>query len=225
MGLKDLVNKVQKSAKDFQVAQKEQMVANALRKKEEQQAIVLRKQEEKEAAELHIQQILEGKIEPITVSINLRKGEKAYLSVPTNRMAYVDRIVETTTGTSKKKGVIKRGVVGGVLLGPVGAITGAVTAKSHYSSHTEQQVVTTFESIDNGMLVLTDQRVIFVGNQILSLPYDQIIAYVFSGNKQIGYRFTPKYDGVQPNETFVIGGPSPAEIEVYYKGITANLVK
>ncbi|MEO8691505.1 MAG: hypothetical protein ABI397_01825 [Candidatus Saccharimonas sp.] len=225
MGFKDFVNKVQKSTKDYRVARKKLRESNAAKRREEEAAIALQEQKEEEAEELRIQQILKGKIKPITISINLQKGEIAYLSVPADRTASVERVVETTKGKSKKKGVIARGIVGGVLLGPVGALAGAATAKSSHTSSTTQQVFTETESIDSGTLVLTNQRVLFMGNQVLPMPYEQIIAYSFYGDKFNGYKFAPKYVEMYPNETFVIGGSSPSEMELYYKGITSNLVR
>lgn len=55
------------------------------------------------------------------------------------------KLITESTGKTKKKGVITRSVVGGVLFGPAGAIIGGATAKEKTVGHTEtrQEIVKT----------------------------------------------------------------------------------
>lgn len=78
--------------------------------------------------------ILAGNIKPISISTKLQKNEKAYTLIKAKRTASVDQIVEKTTGKSRRKGVLTRGIVGGVVFGPVGALAGAMTAGGKNSS-------------------------------------------------------------------------------------------
>lgn len=55
------------------------------------------------------------------------------------------KLITESTGKTKKKGVITRSVVGGVLFGPAGAIIGGATAKEKTVGHSEtrQEIVKT----------------------------------------------------------------------------------
>src|SRR5687768_17189663 len=123
-----------------------------------------RKKAEEEARQ---QKILSGQIKPIQVVVSLDPEEKAYIELAARRMAIVDRIVEKTVGKTKKKGVVSRAVVGGVLLGPLGALGGAATAGSKGSSTTTQETVSKMEAVDSGSLILTNKRLMFVGQNIV----------------------------------------------------------
>lgn len=167
------------------------------------------------------QKILAGDIVPITVSMNLQADEKAYLELTARRMASVDSIVEQTVGKSKKKHVVGRAVVGGVLLGPIGALGGAATAGSKNKSTTTQKTVSTIQQVDSGQLILTNKRFIFVGNSnVISLSYPEIIATGFNGN-----RASIKYAGMLSGEYYEISGSSANDTQLYYNGITQHLIK
>ena len=168
--------------------------------------------------------ILAGAIEPIAVSTKLNPKEKAYTVVNAKRIAAIDRLVEHTTGRNKRKGVLTRGVVGGVVFGPVGALAGAVTASTKINTKTTQKTVAKFEIIDKGELIFTNQRVLFLGErEILSIPHEAIIEYSF-GRNLLGRTFTPQYEEMLPNESFIISGPAAAEAGLFFEGITNNLV-
>lgn len=167
--------------------------------------------------------ILAGAIEPIAISTKLNTKEKAYTVVNAKRTASVDRIAEHTTGRNKRKGVLTRGIVGGVVFGPVGALAGAVTASTKVNTKTTQKTVTEFEIIDTGELIFTNQRVLFVGKrEILSIPHEAIIEYSF-GRNLLGRTFTPQYEEMLPNESFIISGPAAAEANLFFEGIVQNL--
>lgn len=175
------------------------------------------------AEEARVAAILSGKIEPVQVVVNLQPGENAYADFGAQRMAVVDRIVEKTVGKSKKKGVLTRAVVGGVLLGPLGAVGGAATAGSKHNSVTTQQTVSRLEAVDTGSLIFTNKRIVFVGNNVLSLKYDQLIAVNFDKIKT-GTKLHLKYQGMLQGEHFIVGGEKAKDTELYFKGITEKLL-
>ena len=166
--------------------------------------------------------ILAGNIAPISIVVNLGHQETAYLELPADRMATVERLEEHTTGKSKKKGVIGRAVVGGVLLGPLGALGGAATAGSKQNTKTIQKTVARIEKVDTGRLIFTNKRVMFLGNNVFSLPYGDIVSAEFSGGYG-GQKLALKYQEMLNGEHFVVTGPNAKDSELYYKGITANL--
>jgi hypothetical protein len=191
---------------------------------DQQQKAVERKEEKARQVALEQarqQKILAGDIAPIVVSVNLQPDEVAYLELTARRMASVDSIVEQTVGKSKKKHVVGRAVVGGVLLGPLGALGGAATAGSKNKSTTTQQTVSSMKQVDSGQMLLTNKRFIFIGNNnIISLTYPEIIATSFNGSKA-----SIKYDGMLNSEYFEVFGPTANDTPLYYKGITQHIVK
>jgi len=191
---------------------------------DQQQKAVERKEEKARQVALEQarqQKILAGDIAPIVVSVNLQPDEEAYLELTARRMASVDSIVEQTVGKSKKKHVVGRAVVGGVLLGPLGALGGAATAGSKNKSTTTQQTVSSIKQVDSGQMLLTNKRFIFIGNNnIISLTYPEIIATSFNGSKA-----SIKYDGMLNSEYFEVFGPAANDTSLYYNGITQHIVK
>jgi hypothetical protein len=174
--------------------------------------------------------ILAGNIEPIAVSTKLQKNEKAYTVIKAKRTATIDEVVEHTTGQSKRKGVLSRGVVGAVITAPlglslVGGIVGAATAGNKTNSKTTQKIVTKYQIVDTGELIFTNRRMLFMGNkEIISLDYDDLIDYKF-GRNLLGHTFAPRYHEMLPHESFLLSGPSAAEAGLFFEGITQNLVK
>lgn len=191
---------------------------------DQQQKAVERKEEKARQVALEQarqQKILAGDIAPIVVSVNLQADEEAYLELTARRMASVDSIVEQTVGKSKKKHVVGRAVVGGVLLGPLGALGGAATAGSKNKSTTTQQTVSSIQQVDSGQMLLTNKRFIFIGNNnIISLTYPEIIATSFNGSKA-----SIKYNGMLNSEYFEVFGPTANDTPLYFKGITQHIVK
>lgn len=213
-----------KAGKSIQKNYQEHQEKVAERKEERAKQLAIEQEEKTRQVALEQvrqQKILAGDIRPIAVSMNLQADEKAYLELSANRIASVDSIVEHSVGKSKKKGVVGRAIVGGVLLGPLGALGGAATAKSKNSSTTTQQVVSNMERVDSGQLILTNKRFIFVGNNnVISLTYPEIIATSFNGNKA-----TIKYNGMLNSEYFEVHGPTANDTQLYYSGITQHIVK
>lgn len=224
--LEKIKNAGSKASKTVQKSYQEQQQRAAERKEEKARQLAIEQEEKARQValeEARQQKILAGNIKPITVSMNLQADEKAYLELSANRMASVDSIIEHSVGNDKKKGgsVVGRAIVGGVLLGPLGALGGAATAKSKNSSTTTQQVVSKMEQVDSGRLILTNKRFIFVGNNnVISLTYPEIIATSFSGNNA-----TIKYNGMLNSEHFVVHGPAASDTQLYYSGITQHIAK
>lgn len=181
------------------------------------------KQAVKAVEEARIEAILSGNIEPVQVVVNLQSDEKAYVDFGAKRMAVVDSVIEKTAGKSKKKGVLTRAVVGGVLLGPLGAVGGAATAGSKSNSVTTQQTVSRLQAVDTGSLIFTNKRIVFVGNNVLSLKYDQLIAVNFDKTRT-GTKLNLKYEGMLKGEHFIVGGEKAKDTELYFKGITEKLL-
>lgn len=179
-----------------------------------------RKKAEEEARQ---QKILAGEIEPVQVIVNLEPNEKAYAEFGAKRMAVVDRVVEKTVSKSKKKGVVTRAVVGGVLLGPLGALGGAATAGSKGNSTTTQETVSKLEAVDTGNLILTNKRLVFMGQNLVSLPYSKLLAVSFA-NSMGGKKLIVKYEGMLKDEHYVVSGDKAKDTELYYKGITDKLM-
>lgn len=168
------------------------------------------------------QAIIDGDIEPISVSVKLQPGEIALAQFTANRQAQVDRVVEHTVTKSKKKGIVSRAVVGGVLLGPLGVLGGAATAGSKGNSTTSQQQVSEMQVIDSGSIIFTNKRILFVGSEVVNLPYDKMIAVSFSSNFG-GAMLNVKYEGMLKNEKYALRGDGAKEAELYYLGAKKRL--
>lgn len=169
------------------------------------------------------QAIRSGDIQPIQVVVNLESDEKAYAQFGAKRMALVDRVVEKTVGKTKKKGVVTRAIVGGVFLGPLGALGGAATAGSKGSSTTVHETVSKLEAIDGGSIIFTNRRLIFVGREVVSLPYGKIVAVSF-GKTMSGKKLIVKYEGMLKDEHYVLSGSNAKDSELFYEGVTKNLL-
>lgn len=165
------------------------------------------------------QKILDGELAPITVKATLQPNEIAYLELTARRMAAVDSVIQETVGSSKKKHVVGRAIVGGVLLGPLGAVGGAATAGSKQTSTTTERTISEINVIDSGQVVFTNKRFIFLGNNdsVISLPYSEIIAAGFSGN-QVRLR----YAGMLGGEYYEVFGDNAKDAKLYYTGITQH---
>ena len=181
-------------------------------------------EDKKEAAEAHKQAIINGDIEPITPTVKLKQKEKAYVEFPAKRRAIITTTVQRTVEKTKKKGGITRAVVGGALLGPVGAVVGATTAKSKGNAVGYSENVENLENIDEGVLLLTNQRLLFVGQEIISIPYDELMGAQFE-NTMTGSKIVVKYPGMLKGEQYFISGKEAKLSKLYYQAITEKLLK
>jgi hypothetical protein len=196
MKLKDLTSSLKQSAQSYKDS------------KDEKAQLELARQNE----------IASGRIEPIETAIKLLEGEKAYIVLPARKMANIETTVSHTTGKTKKKHGISRAIVGGVLLGPIGAGVGAVTAGGKTNSKTTHQKITQLGVVDNGSLILTDQRAIFIGNEVNSITYKQMLTLDLAGKPN--YRkLEMKYEGMAPGEHYIVNGHLSKDLPFYLKGI------
>lgn len=183
------------------------------------------KQEEKarqaDAEEARKQKILDGDISPITLDarLPLESNEIPYLELVARRIALVDSTVQETVGKSKKKGVVGRAVVGGVLLGPLGAVAGAATAGSKQTATTTEKTVTASSTVGNGSIILTNQRFIFAenGEAIVSVPYAEMRITGFNGKI-----INVQYAGMLSGEHYEVFGGEVKDMELYYEGIAKH---
>ena len=178
-----------------------------------------KKVKQKAEDEARKQAIADGKIEPIAVSVKLGSDEKAFVEFQAKRNALVEKVVEQTYTKTKKKGGITRAVVGGMTFGIGGALVGAGTAKSHGTSTTVQHDVSSIEAVDEGTLIFTNKRILFVGKEIISIPHDDLMAVDFAKSFG-GMTMKVKYAGMLKDEHYVIKGDGAKEADLYYKGIT-----
>jgi len=162
------------------------------------------------------QNLVSGKLEPITTATSLEPDEKAYLALTARRMATFDSTIQETTGTIKKQHGIRRAVVGGVLTGSLGgAIVGSTTAGSKIQSTTVDKTVYDTKLVDSGDLVFTDKRVIFSGNNgITSIPYGEVTGASFSGNQ-----VKLKYADMLTDEYYEVFGSEAKDVELYYNNL------
>lgn len=152
--------------------------------------------------------IASGDISPITTPLQLGLGEKAYVVVEAKRFA----LVAKTTQTTHRKGVVGRAVVGGLLLGPLGALGGAATAGSQTNSKTQDAV----SMIDKGQLTLTNKRFIFVGKEIVSIPYEKTLKVELK--HFLSNNLTIQYEGMLKGEYYQLTGDKAKDTQLYYLG-------
>lgn len=160
--------------------------------------------------------ILSGNLKPIKTSFHLNEGEHAYFEFQTKRFADNEYLQTNTTGNTKRKGTVKRALVGDLLFGKVGAVIGGVTGGSETNYQTSQQRITKTEVIDTGTMILTNKRILFVGKEIVSIPYKDIIATEFTSSLMNSCMII-KYPNMLKNEQYSTG--LAAEVELHYKGI------
>jgi hypothetical protein len=155
--------------------------------------------------------------------IVLDKGEIPYVEFIANRAGVIESVSEVSK--SKKTGGITRTVGGGVLFGPIGAVAGAMTAGSKGESSSE--VHNDLQIIDQGSLLITNQRVVFVGNDIVSMPFSNIKLINFNkiplNKKQQYHNLITKNKSLESfNKPFseyrVSGFRAPIEISIIYDG-------
>jgi hypothetical protein len=174
------------------------------------------------------QRVVAGNPAPIRVTTNLQSGEVAYLELHAQRMASVDSVIQETVGTTKKKGVIRRAVVGGALstmvgLPGAGAIVGGATAKTKSQSTTTERTISNIEQIDSGKLIFTNKRLIFIGGQnVVALPYSEIIATNIN-NGMNDTQIEIKYSGMLNGEYYNAYGTAFEDTKLYYTAIQEKI--
>jgi hypothetical protein len=188
----------------------ENIQAYRSQRREERQLAAALEQERQE-------RILAGKIPSIILeAVRLNEGEKAYFHAVASRLADVEHTVTMSSGKSKRKGVISRGLVGGLIAGPIGIVAGAATASKHHNMRSTDHTFTKNEVIDKGILLFTNQRILFLGKQMTSIPYDEIVKMEVQRNN-----VTFHYVAMQPGEAYRLSREMTKEADLYYRGITS----
>lgn len=106
------------------------------------------------------------------------------------------KIVTNTVGKTKKKGVVTRTLVGGALLGPVGAVVGGATAKSKNESQavTRQEVVKT-------IIVTRDD------------PYQQVLSFSYDKELEMKLREILNHNQIEHQQPEMIEETVPANTD------------
>jgi len=143
--------------------------------------------------------LLSGNLKPIKTSFHLNVGEYAYFAFQTSRMADRDYIESHTKGAGIGEGFGRVGV--GIA-----------------KSTTTQERVTKLETVDTGTLLFTNKRILFVGKEVVSVAYQDILAAEFNGAIM-----TIKYPSMIKNECYDIEKEPDAAL--YFKGLMRLLGK
>lgn len=162
--------------------------------------------------------IASGEFDEIKVECVLEKDEKAYKEYQTDKFAIVEKIEEKTIGTTKRKGIIGRAVVGGVLLGPLGALGGAATSGSQQNSKTVQAKRDVVEKVDSGKLIMTNKRFLFLGNNVSSINLKDLMQCTFKDGL-LGTKIIMKYPGMLKGEYITVKGKDAKDAELYFEGV------
>lgn len=163
------------------------------------------------------------KLKPSDRELQLGADEVTYATFPAKRQALVESVQEFTTGRSKKSGGISRAIVGGILLGPVGAVVGGATAGSKINTRTHQVRSEALAPIDVGDLILTNKRMLFVGNEIVSMPYNNLLSMDLQRINRVllkGYRINVKYEAMRKGECYLLDDETGGDFQSSYEGIT-----
>jgi hypothetical protein len=150
------------------------------------------------------QAILSGQITPVQTSANLLPGEQAYLQLKAKRLAVVDTTIEHTKGKLKKKHHLG--------------------LRTKVKTTTTSEIESNVQQLDSGSLILTNQRVVFMGNNAISLPYDQILGFQFKHGLTGSNKAAIKYAGMIKGEFFELSGDGAKDTELYFQGISRNLL-
>lgn len=146
--------------------------------------------------------ILSGNIQPIHTSFNLKSGEKAYFQIEADRMAEQEYVESYTTGEARSP-FIK----GGLLRG-----------NSQINTTTRQERVSNLEIIDTGTMIFTNTRMVFIGKEVISISYEDILSVDFFPYSRFGSTsMIVKYPTMLKSERYDIHRKNDAKL--YYQSI------
>jgi uncharacterized Zn finger protein (UPF0148 family) len=186
----------------------------------------LETQIEKENSRIEVEKrtykILSGNISPISTSLGLQENEKAYYIVSAQRIATFTEINERTEIKTDNSGALTRGCGCGCLFGWIGALLGALSANSKSTARVIRESHDNEKIVDTGYLIMTNKRIIFNGQNILSINYSEILEIRFEKRKDIN--LIMKYPSMLNKEYFNLYGTNSNDCDIFYKGITNNLL-
>jgi hypothetical protein len=230
----DLVKRVNNLLKNGYLVQKEsdtetksikqeiQKETNPLEKEKIELLSQIQIERDRIAEEKRINGILSGNISPITSQFSLQTGEKLYYSVQAQRMATFTEVTERTETNTDKGDALARGCGCGCLFGWIGALLGALSANSKTTSRVIKESRDSTRAVDKGMVLMTNRRILFNGENLVSVPYEDILLMDFEKGKDIS--MVMKYPNMLNKEYFNLYGDGATDCDYYYKGIIANLV-
>lgn len=140
--------------------------------------------------------ILSGHIKPIQISFTLKTGEHAYYQIEAEQKAEREYVESHTTGDVRRP-FIK----GGILRG--NSKVNTTTTQSHSSGST---------TVDSGKLLFTNVRVLFIGKQVISISYADILSVQFTNNSVV-----IKYPQMAKGESYSL--PQDNDAKYYYYGV------
>jgi hypothetical protein len=145
--------------------------------------------------------ILSGNITPIETSYHLNDGEQAYFEFDTKRLANREYIESSNTGKARNPLI-----QGGLLRGNVKINT----------TITQERRTEKLETIDRGTMLFTNKQMIFLGNEVVSIPYSEIYSIDFDF-----LAMYPKYQGMLKGECYSLG--YEPDVKFYYYGIMRKI--
>ena len=174
-------------------------------------------------------QIWAGNFGPIDSGLMLEAGEEAYCRFGDTLYKAVREEVTSYTSGKTTSHAFGRAVVGGAFLGTTGAIAGAMGAPQRSQSVTTQVTSSEIGILDQGDLLFTNKRFIFVGRTVFSIPYDILMGVTFRDTKEyVDVRIRERhrelallYEGMPRGLHFVIADGLTAER--YYHGIREKI--
>jgi hypothetical protein len=105
----------------------------------------------------------------------LLDGERVVFTGSASRTFDAGYTAQPTTSVTKTSGRAVATIVGGVLLGPIGAVAGAASSRESVT-HQGPTVTQGITVTDSGTLTITTTRVLFIGEkQVLEIPRASIL--------------------------------------------------
>lgn len=171
--------------------------------------------------EKRVNKILSGDIEPIKTTFNLKVGEKLYYSVQAERMATFTEVTERTESNTDNSDALGRGCGCGCLFGWLGALLGALSANSKTTTKIIKESQDVIRVVDKGLVMMTNKRIVFYGENLVSVDYDDILLIDFEKGKEV--HLIMKYANMLNKEFFNLYGEGSTDCDYYYKGIINKL--
>lgn len=102
-------------------------------------------------------------LQPIqpSIAVTLQPDEEVYGEYKAIRGGFVDSF------TNKSGNGLLRAAAGGVLFGGAGAVVGAVTGSRNSESVADKK----YQLVDLGKLLITNKRIVFVGQGFIQIPH------------------------------------------------------